>query len=127
MDLAGYPIIPARTLREIWPDAAADRVGPKQIEVPQIADDGPMPLDIVVSLFLGFSDSTLLATATRVFGVEQPHHAIGKAILPPYEGTPEDIQRRTSVIQNLLSKQRAFDMCLLLGDDLPRSCSPHTH
>lgn len=111
MDLAGYPIIPAHTLRKIWPGAAADREGPKQTEIP-VLDDLPMPLDIVVSLWLGFSDSAVLATITRVFGVEEPHHAIGKAILPPYEGTPEDIWRRTRVIQSLLSKQRAFEYVL---------------
>lgn len=112
VDLAGYPVIPVCTLREVWPDAAADRVEPEQVKVP-IQDDLPMPLDIVVSLYLGFSDKAFLATITRVFGEGQVHHAIGKAILPPYKGAAEDIHRRTIVIRSLLLTQRAFEYVLI--------------
>ncbi|EIW54327.1 uncharacterized protein TRAVEDRAFT_23430 [Trametes versicolor FP-101664 SS1] len=110
VDLAGYPLIAASTLCAIWPGAATNRNGPAQVKVPATPDlPDQMPLDVVISLYLGFANPDDLATFEQAFVVNQPHLAVGKAILPPYDGGTEELYRRTSVILSMLAEQRAFE------------------
>ncbi len=71
VDLAGYPLIPASTLLQIWPNSVARSYGPKQVKVPE-NDDLPMPLDIAISLYLGLTDRAFPAAFARVHGVDDP-------------------------------------------------------
>ncbi|OJT06537.1 hypothetical protein TRAPUB_2614 [Trametes pubescens] len=71
VDLAGYPLIPASTLLQIWPNSVARSYGPKQVKVPE-NDDLPMPLDIAISLYLGLADRAFPAAFARVHGVDDP-------------------------------------------------------
>ena len=73
-------------------------------------DNLPMPLDIVVSLFLALADKAYPASFAQMFGVAAPHLAIGKAILPPYElGSAKDTLRRTMVIQTILAHRSPWE------------------
>ncbi|KAI0363049.1 hypothetical protein BV20DRAFT_1058377 [Pilatotrama ljubarskyi] len=80
-----------------------------QLKVP-LRKDMPMSLDVLVSLYLGFTSPQELDILRNTFDREdEPHIAIGKAILPPYDGDVASHRRlRTSVIHRLLHEERAF-------------------
>ncbi|KAI0364966.1 hypothetical protein BV20DRAFT_1004948 [Pilatotrama ljubarskyi] len=115
VDLAGYHLVPAEVVNSAWPHVPADekqviqdRIG-QQLKVPQ-REDTPMPLDVVISLYLGFATPQELQELRCAFAHEdEPHVAIGKAVLPPYD-IASDAQRsvRISVIYQLLREVRAF-------------------
>ncbi|KAH9889308.1 hypothetical protein C8Q73DRAFT_154174 [Cubamyces lactineus] len=71
VDIAGHPLVDAKTLREVWPTATfGDRQGPRRLKIPK-TDDLPMPLDIVVLLYIG-----LAPPHVRLVGPWRHFHAI---------------------------------------------------
>ncbi|KAH9889310.1 hypothetical protein C8Q73DRAFT_667827 [Cubamyces lactineus] len=114
VELGGHPLIPAETLREVWPtETFNDRPGYRQLKVPE-SEDLPMPLDIIISLYLGLASAADLEILKSDFKSSECHEAIGKAILPPYEpqGTLEDICRRVNAVVRILSNARPFEYVL---------------
>ncbi|KAH9889352.1 hypothetical protein C8Q73DRAFT_653969, partial [Cubamyces lactineus] len=111
IDLGGYQLIPAEALREAWPsEAFPDRSGPKQLTIPEL-EDSPMPLDIVISLYLGLAPPNELEALRAQFLCSACHEAIGKAVLPPYElqDTLEETYRRANAIVQILKDPRPFE------------------
>ncbi|KAI0664043.1 hypothetical protein C8Q70DRAFT_215518 [Cubamyces menziesii] len=114
VELGGRPLIPAETLREVWPtETFTDRLGHSQLKVPE-SERLPMPLDIIISLYLGLASPADLATLKSDFESDVSHEAIGKVILPPYElqGTLEDTCRRFNAVVRILSNPRPFEYVL---------------
>ena len=113
VDLAGRPLISAETLREAWPvdaETFEDSPSPKQLAIPE-SGDLPMPLDIVISLYLGLAPPGELEALKTQFGCSSYPEAIGRIILPPYEsqGTPEETYRRAEAIVQILQNARPFE------------------
>ncbi|KAI0350586.1 hypothetical protein OH77DRAFT_1056945 [Trametes cingulata] len=115
VDLAGYRLVPAEVVNGVWPDQPTHdkhmvgaRAG-RQLKVP-LREDTPMPLDVVTSLYLGLAMRQELESLRHAFGQEdEPHIAIGKAVLPPYEiASNEQRSARMSVIYQMLREERAF-------------------
>ncbi|KAI0327935.1 hypothetical protein GY45DRAFT_1074891 [Cubamyces sp. BRFM 1775] len=114
VELGGRPLIPVETLREVWPtETFADTPGHKQLKVPE-SEDLPMPLDIIVSLYLGLASPADLETLKSDFECSECHEAVGKVILPPYEpqGTFEGTRQRVNTVARLLSDPRPFEYVL---------------
>ncbi|KAJ8461986.1 hypothetical protein ONZ51_g11192 [Trametes cubensis] len=111
VDLAGYPLIEAATLRDAWPkEIFKERSGAQPLKIPH-TDELPMPLDIVISLYIGLAPAADLEAIKHEFEAEEYHTAIGKVILPPYDmyATPEAFYRRTSAIRRILANPRSFE------------------
>ncbi|KAH9889327.1 hypothetical protein C8Q73DRAFT_154453 [Cubamyces lactineus] len=114
VDLAGHPLVDAKALREVWPtETFGDRQGPRRLKIPK-TDDLPMPLDIVVSLYIGLAPLEELEAIKSDFMADDYPIAIGRAILPPYDmhDDLEKIRRRTNTIRRLLASASSFEFVL---------------
>ncbi|KAI0326061.1 hypothetical protein GY45DRAFT_1311085 [Cubamyces sp. BRFM 1775] len=121
VDLAGYPLVAAASLRQVWPtETFLERPGALQLQIPK-TDGLPMPLDIVISLYIGFAPADELEAIKRDFEAEEPHIAIGKAILPPYDrhDDPKRMTRRCRVIRQILESACSFEYVIRPSDPRP--------
>ncbi|KAI0350639.1 hypothetical protein OH77DRAFT_1463497 [Trametes cingulata] len=106
VDLAGYRILSAMVVAEVWPKGPGspvlkERAG-RLLKVP-LREETPTRLDVVTSLYLGFLSQDELDFLQNAFGAStEPHITIGKAILPPYEDDRAGRRLRTSIISRML-------------------------
>ncbi|KAJ8489054.1 hypothetical protein ONZ51_g3174 [Trametes cubensis] len=121
VDLAGHPLIKAEVLCDVWPEELfEERSGPRQLKI-RHTDELPMPLDMVISLYIGLAPRADLEAIKHDYEAEEYHTAIGKAVLPPYDmySTPEEFYRRIAAIRRILAAAGSRPYEYLLEFDYP--------